>query len=572
MNAEFYGGAPAPGAFDRATGGAGGGGYSSAAGGVGGAASGSATANDTSTGGTIIRVGEISKGGAGGSGGNSGAGGAGGSVTLASATANSPTETLGGSYAYAEGYGGAGGIGFGGAASGGAGGSAGSPTASAFGYNAGVTVGATGGAGGTGSGGAGGGAGAAATLTNAASGRTLGGALGLYQEAFGGAGGYSSGGAAGAGGAATSSLTFDDVTANPIQASSILEKVTAKGGAGGAGGQADATSDITAAHALTVKTVATGGAGTGGGGGAAVTSIAHGTVVDDTAKATTGVSGTGVAISRGAKIKLKTTGTSGSFKAVSNASLAAGELVTAASTKAKGTVDGTQAAKTKAVIGGAAPTPDTGAAIAQLDAAPLAADTTAVLNANPTIATGFGASPSFFALAELGGGYAASGGTTTQTTSESLDFTVDLTQLANEQDLAVGFYGGTGTGSAGFSSLVFTLTADGTVLLTQTFTTLASAIAFFTDGEMTFGKLGTGTLAGTTLDFQAKFTLTTTAPGTSFVGNLIVGDPPGATPASSSRFAQQMAAMTGAAGSPMALGPSRADAPPMLAMGRLASV
>ena len=67
---------------------------------------------------------------------------------------------------------------------------------------------------------------------------------------------------------------------------------------------------------------------------------------------------------------------------------------------------------------------------------------------------------------------------------------------------------------------------------------------------MTFGQLGTGALAGTTLDFTAKFSLTTTDPGTSFVGNLIIGDPPGATPAPTRFASAQMAAMTGAAGSP----------------------
>ena len=569
MNAEFYGGAPAAGALDRATGGAGGAGYSSGAGGVGGSASGSATANDTSTGGTIIRVGEISKGRRRRLGRRRG---------LRRVRRVGDARQRHGQLAHREARRqlrlrrrlrlGAGGDGRGSGLTGGAGGSAGAPTASAFGFNAGVTVAATGGAGGSGFGGASGGAGGASSLTNAASGRTLGGALGLYQEAFGGAGGYSSGGATGAGGAATSSLTFDDVTANPIQASSFLGKVTAKGGAGGTGGQADATADLTAAHAITVKTLATGGAG-GTGGGASATSTVRGTVVTDTAKAITGVSATGVTASRAAKTKTKTTGTSGKFKSTSDASLAAGQLITAAAVVAKGNVDGTQSSKTKVGIGEADPAFTAGSAIALEDAAPLAADTQAVLTANAKIASGFGASPSFFAIGELGGGYATSGGTAAQTTTESLSFTADLTKLASVQDLAVGFYGGTGAGAAGFSSLVFTLTADGTTIFTQTFTTLASAVAFFTDGEMTFGKLETGSLAGTTLTFEAKFALTTTAPGTSFFGNLIIGDPP----AGATHFAHQMAGLGGASGaSPTTLGAATAPQPLMLTAPRLVQI
>ncbi len=124
--------------------------------------------------------------------------------------------------------------------------------------------------------GASGGAGAASSLTNAASGRTNGGALGLYQFATGGAGGYSSGGAAGAGGAASSYLTFDDVTANPTHAASMKGKVLATGGIGGAGtnggsngaygGAAVADLTLTGAQALTAKTKALGGDAGGGSG------------------------------------------------------------------------------------------------------------------------------------------------------------------------------------------------------------------------------------------------------------------------------------------------------------------
>ena len=112
MNAVFASGAPAAGVRTLATGGAGGAGtgiYAAANGGTGGAASGSITA--TSTGArTIVRAGDITRGGTGGAGGASGgSGGVGGEATLASTTANGTSETAGGTYAYADEFGGVGG-------------------------------------------------------------------------------------------------------------------------------------------------------------------------------------------------------------------------------------------------------------------------------------------------------------------------------------------------------------------------------------------------------------------------------------------------------------------------------
>jgi hypothetical protein len=67
------------------------------------------------------------------------------------------------------------------------------------------------------------GAGASSTLTNVVSGTTTGGTLGLYQTATGGAGGDNFYGP-GQGGTATSSLTFNDVTANSIETTIALAK------------------------------------------------------------------------------------------------------------------------------------------------------------------------------------------------------------------------------------------------------------------------------------------------------------------------------------------------------------
>ena len=134
--------------------------------------------------------------------------------------------------------------------------------------------------------------------------------------------------------------------------------------------------------------------------------------------------------------------------------------------------------------------PKAGAALALETAAPKAADTTAVLSANANIKSAFGSSPSFFAIGELGGAYAESGGTTSETTTETVGFTADLTQLSAEGDLVVGFYNATGSGSdSGFTSLVFKLKADGATILKESFPTLEAAEAFFTDNAMDLGQL-----------------------------------------------------------------------------------
>ncbi len=73
---------------------------------------------------------------------------------------------------------------------------------------------------------------------------------------------------------------------------------------------------------------------------------------------------------------------------------------------------------------------------------------------------------------------------------------------------------------------------------------------------MNFGALGSGALSGTTLSFQAQFVLTTSAPGTSFDANLIVGDPPAAT----SRFAQAMASLADGGSGSTGAGVSTAEA------------
>ena len=343
-----------------------------------------------------------------------------------------------------------------------------------------------GGAGGAGVSGAGGGAGAASMITNAASGATNGGALTLTQGASGGAGGASVGGAGGTGGVADSALIFDDLT-SATRSASVTGEIYAAGGAGGAasgggdggaGAQGYGYLNLTGAAGVQATVVSTGGAGgagatigTPGPGQALITAVG----TDVTASATAH-GGRGASRAGHGKAKTITTGTSGTFTDTANTSLAAGALVTAVSASSTGTVDGKQTGKAKVVLGQTAqPFSPFGQATADASGAPAGTDTAAVLAANPDIATAFGASPVFFAIDELGGQYAKSAGTGPETNTETVNLTVDLTKLASEQDLVVGFYNGTALG-AGFTSMTLTITADGsaTPLFTQTFTTVAS--------------------------------------------------------------------------------------------------
>ncbi len=370
-------------------------------------------------------------------------GGPGGAAT-AGATATT-TSTHDSAYVLVVAQGAEGGLG-------GAGGVATVTPSSASGYNAYVKASQIGGAGEAG--GNYGGAGAASTMVNVVSGQTRGGTLSLYQRAVGGAGGLFPQGAIGAaGGAADSSLTFDD-TANPIHASQVTGAVIASGGDGGSGysgGQANASLVLTGAAAVTATTTAHGGAGQ---------------------------------LAGHASAKTKAVGTSGTLSASADTASLPGQLIQSGSALAADTVDGDMSAKAKVVIGPAALDFSTTAqALATQNAAPDAATTAPVLSANANIAAAFGASPSFFAVDELGGSYAKSGGTASETTTDTIDLTVGLTQLASRQNLVAGFYGATGLGT-GFSSLTFTLTGDGAQLFTETFTTLVSAENFFSDNAM----------------------------------------------------------------------------------------
>ena len=139
-------------------------------------------------------------------------------------------------------------------------------------------------------------------------------------------------------------------------------------------------------------------------------------------------------------------------------------------------------------------------AIALETGAPDAASVASVLSINPNIDAAFGASPSFFAIGELGGAHSSQGGRSQTSTSE-IDLTVDLTQLPVRQDLLVGLYDGVAVGS-GFTKLTFDIYADGADVLHQAFSSVAAATAYFTDHAIDLGSLSSGPLSGDSLGLE----------------------------------------------------------------------
>ncbi|MGI9170719.1 MAG: hypothetical protein ACR2FH_11205, partial [Caulobacteraceae bacterium] len=363
--------------------------------------------------------------------------------------------------------------------------------------------------------------------------------LTVTRTASGGAGGSSNGGGAGKGGAAVASRTFDD-TKNATRSFTLSAASNANGGAGGAGagvtngaagGAATVSLTLTGAHGVIAASTATGGAGgaasgagvIGAGGSAIATTVATaGGSLNASAVAHGGVGATAVG---SATATTTATGAFGTLLAAASTGPASGQLIQSLSTSAAGMVDGTSTDTAQTAVGGKAAAFDSiSQAVALETGAPNAASTSAVLSANKAIANAFGGSPVFFAIGELGGGY-SSGGTIAQTTTVSLDESVDLTKLGARNDLVVGLYNGTAVGS-GFTAMTFDLFADGIDVIHQSFTSAAAATTFFTNHAFDLGSLAGGKLGANTLTLHAVMSITTNAAGSGFYGDLIVGDPP----------------------------------------------
>ena len=251
--------------------------------------------------------------------------------------------------------------------------------------------------------------------------------------------------------------------------------------------------------------------------------------------------GTGVSTGGAAKATTTATGAGGSATATASTSLATGSLVQTVEAYATDGVAGKTIASSTAAIGGSqAAFVTTGQAVALVTGAPSTTTTSAILSANSAIKTEFGSSPVFFAVGELGGSHtAASSGS--QTSTSTISETIDLTKLSSVKDLVIGLYDGKVVDSSGVSAIALTVNYDG-----QTFTetaTGATAAALFTDKGFDLGSMAS---FGSTLNLSISLSVTTTAAGAGFYGDVIVGDPPPA----SSGGSKAVAPKTSAAATP----------------------
>jgi hypothetical protein len=353
-------------------------------------------------------------------------------------------------------------------------------------------------------------------MTNVVSGSTTGGTLTLTQIATGGAGG---GGLGGIGGAATSSLTFDDVTANTRHASSVTGTVGAYGGAGGsegtgqaAGGVAIASLTLIGAHNVTASSTATGGAG-----GISSASRASATAIGQGAHG-----GTVSAIATGQ-------GASGTADATASTSLS-GTLVTAVASQASAPVAGKSTSLAWAAIGRgkiSAPAFVTDQSEAQITAEPTSADVKSILTANPNISKAFSTTPTYFGIGELGGAHSASSSAFLAETG-SVQMTVNLTKAGTLHDLLIGFYGGTALGNIA-SDPAFSVTLDVNINGADnknTFTTVSAANAFFQNNAVDYGAL-----SGTSLQLDISLSITESATSNGYDFGMLIGDPPPASDA-----------------------------------------
>ena len=111
-----------------------------------------------------------------------------------------------------------------------------------------------------------------------------------------------------------------------------------------------------------------------------------------------------------------------------------------------------------------------------------------------------------FGAAILGANYASDGGgeSDVYTATSTIDF-------AYGGDLTLGLIGGQEsgfTGGAGFESIEFTVSANGTTILDQSFTSLADAASFFQDQVIDLGAS-----YGPRIDLTFAYTLTADGPG-----------------------------------------------------------
>jgi hypothetical protein len=358
---------------------------------------------------------------------------------------------------------------------------------------------------------------------------TDGGNLTLDQTAIGGNGGSTATGTGGRGGNAKSTLIFNDTT-NATQSASITSGVVAAGGVGGGNGNlftansgnAEAVSTITGSQVVTSSATADGGAnyGTGGAGGEAIAqSTATGATVYSDATAAAGEEARGPA---GASATATGNASGGTVTASAKTEPLAGQVFLLQST-ATASVSGSSTAIAKSFSQAGLPGFITsGQAVALGLGLPNPLTTQAILTNNPKISAAFGPTPTVLAMEELGGGY-ATGGTGAETSTSMVSFSASLLAADMAQDLKIGLFGGTYTGSsAGVTGVTLDISANGATLVDESFSSGAAAAAYFHNHAIDLGSLGGSLYSSGVLDVMAQLTVTTDSAGSGFYGKLAI--------------------------------------------------
>jgi hypothetical protein len=283
-----------------------------------------------------------------------------------------------------------------------------------------------------------------------------------------------------------------------------MTNAAARGGRGLA-----ATAGSTGALAVgsvSAQSIATGGSGdaggtgaAGGGGGAAnstatVTNVATGSSSANATANGGAAYGSSMDGSGGAAMALATaegSGASGSLTSHAATSEASTQPITNLSASGSASINSSSESESSAKYGGAAPTSVTDVqSISQIVGDPSALAGDAALNANADIKSGFGASPSFYAIGELGGSYTASG-TGGEVSTSSVSFTLNQAGISSGESLEFGLCNGDEVDTSGVTGISLTVRGNRTNLLSEPINSASQ----FTDNAVDLGPLGTsGTL------------------------------------------------------------------------------
>ncbi len=342
--------------------------------------------------------------------------------------------------------------------------------------------------------------------------------------ARGGRGGTGQNGASGAnGGGATSNLNASTTGAN-----SLTLSASSAGGAGGSGsavgqsGNASANADgSSATGTLSLQALADSFGTTGGSGGlsTATTSGTSAGFVQTSSNARGMLFGTTLA-------RATCTGTGGQSRSSNSYGLCSGGMINTLSTQATTSVssgsNGTDVTESRTNVGSAAPAAslaDSRQAAIFATGSPTNSDTLAVLAGNLNASASFNSGGSvMLGLMTLRSSYSSSsaGGASSSATDYVL-WQIDSSSFSTK-GVKLALLNPQATGN-GFSQLSLTIAGpNGTI--SQSFTSLATAMAFFNDNVLTLG------VAGTSFNLQITMIVTTEVPGDSFRAQMLLGTSP----------------------------------------------